>query len=316
MGRIQFDLLDTCTVILALAGALLSAVNLSRIGEREDRETRLFRALRSDPLSQAEPEKGLSTPWYQEFANKIALTKIIGIGKQKRLLAALAAAGIKEHGHLAALIAGKVCGGMVSVPLCWLFLEWRQWFVSIPTLRLVALAGAFIFGWRFPEVVLSRLATRRRAHLETGIPDALDLLVICVEAGLSLDHAIAQVGQHLFPSNPAVAKEFTATAAEMRVLPSRGQALENFADRSGLQSLRSVVVTLNQSIKFGTSLADSLRVLAAEMRADRLAQFEQRAARLSVLLTLPLMAFILPSLMVVIGTPLVLRILDTLAASH
>ena len=172
------------------------------------------------------------------------------------------------------------------------------------------LAGAFILGWRCPEAILSRLARRRRARLETGIPDALDLLVICAEAGLSLDHAIEQVGSVLHSSSPEVAKEFAATAAEMRVLPVRSKALENLAERTGLTSLRSIVVTLNQSIEFGTSLAESLRTLAAEMRAERLARFEERAARLPVLLTLPLMAFVLPSLMVVIGTPLVLRIFD------
>ena len=144
------------------------------------------------------------------------------------------------------------------------------------------------------------------------MPDAFDLLVICAQAGLSLDHALEQVSQFLRPCNTDVAREFAATAAEMRVLPVRTEALENLAGRTGLASLRSMVVTLNQSIKFGTSLAESLRTLAAEMRTDRLARFEERAARLPVLLTLPLMIFVLPSVMVVIGTPLVLRTLDML----
>jgi tight adherence protein C len=148
------------------------------------------------------------------------------------------------------------------------------------------------------------------------MPDALDLLIICTQAGLSLDYAIEQVGHFLHPSNREVAKEFAVTAAEMRVLPARGEALENLAERSGIASLRSMVVTLNQSIKFGTPLTESLRILAAEMRADRLARFEERAARLPVLLTVPLMVFVLPSLMVVIGTPLVLRTLDMLNQVH
>jgi len=156
------------------------------------------------------------------------------------------------------------------------------------------------------------LSARRRVRLETGIPDALDLLVICAEAGLSLDHAIEQVGRVLGPSNPEVAEEFAMTAAEMRVSPVRSQALEHLAMRTGLTSLRGIVATLNQAINFGTPLAESLRVLTAEMRAQRLARFEERAARLPVLLTLPLMAFILPSLLIVIGTPLALRIIDML----
>jgi tight adherence protein C len=198
------------------------------------------------------------------------------------------------------------------VALVWLLLEWRLFFVEAATLRLGALAGAFLFGWRCPEVVLSRLAARRQVRLERGMPDALDLLVICAEAGLSLDQAIEQVGRDLLSSSPEIGEELAVTAAEMRVLPDRAQALENLALRTGISSFRSIIATLNQSLKFGTPLAESLRVLAAEMRAERLARFEERAARLPVLLSIPLMAFVLPSLMIVIGTPLVLRILDTL----
>jgi tight adherence protein C len=239
----------------------------------------------------------------------VAATQIIDTAGQQRLLAALVAAGVKGHGKLAALIAGKLCCAALFVPLGWLLLEWRQFFVEAAVLRLAFLAGAFIVGWRFPDTLLSRLAARRRARFETGIPDALDLLVICAEAGLSLDHAIEEVGRVLHSSSREVAEEFSATAAEMRVSPVRSQALENLAQ---IASLQSMVATLNQSIKFGTPLAESLRVLAVEMRAERLARFEERAARLPVLLTIPLMVFILPSLMIVIGTPLALRIMDML----
>ena len=197
-----------------------------------------------------------------------------------------------------------VCGsGAAFVPLCWLLLEWRQFFLRAPSLRSGLLAGAFLLGWRCPEIALSRLAARRRVRLETGIPDALDLLVICAQAGLSLDHAVEQVSAVLSRSSRDVAEEFAATAAEMRVSAVRGQALENLAQRTGLTSLRSIVAALSQSIKFGTPLSEALRVLAAQMRVERLARFEERAARLPVLLTMPLMAFILPSLMIVIGTP-------------
>jgi tight adherence protein C len=311
-GKIHFGPLDTCVVVLALAAALISMFNLWRIGEREDREKRLLRALHRNLRHRTKLARFPRTPWYQQLGTGIAATKIIGPAKQASLLSALVAAGIKGHGHLAGLIAGKVCAGAAVVPLCWLMIEWGRLFVQMPTMRLATLAGAGIVGWHCPELVLLRLAKRRGVRLENGMPDALDLLVICTQAGLSLDYAIEQVGHFLRPSNREVAKEFAVTAAEMRVLPVRGEALENLAERTGIASLRSMVVTLNQSIKFGTSLTESLRVLAAEMRADRLAHFEERAARLPVLLTVPLMVFVLPSLMVVIGTPLVLRTLDML----
>jgi tight adherence protein C len=311
IGEMQLGPLDTCIFILALGAALLSVLNLWRIAQHEGRQKRRIDAPRT-PLQSAEPAQAPRSPWYQRLGTMVAATRIIGTAEQEKLLAALVAAGVKGHGHLAALISAKVCSGASFVPLCWLLLAWRQFFVEAAAFRSVVLAGAFMLGWRCPEVMLSCLAARRRVRLETGIPDALDLLVICAEAGLSLDHAIEQVGHVLGPSNPEVAKEFAMTAAEMRVSPVRAQALENLAMRTGLTSLRGIVATLNQAINFGTPLAESLRVLAAEMRAQRLARFEERAARLPVLLTLPLMAFILPSLLLVIGTPLALRILDML----
>ncbi len=312
IGEMQFGPGDTCILVLALGAALLSAINLWWIGQSEDRQKRLFDALRRGSRHRPEPSRAPRPPWYQRLGILVAATRIIGSAEQERLLAALVAAGVKGHGHLAALVAAKVCSAAAFVPLGWLLLEWRQFFVGATTIRLVFLVGALILGWRCPEVVLSRLAARRRVRLETGMPDALDLLVICAEAGLSLDYAIEQVGHVLRSSRPQVAEEFAATAAEMRVSPARSQALENLAQRAGLASLRGIVAALNQSIKFGTPLAGSLRVLAVEMRAERLARFEERAARLPVLLTLPLMAFILPSLMIVIGTPLALRIIDML----
>ena len=228
------------------------------------------------------------------------------------MLSALAAAGIRGHGRLASLLAAKGCSAVLFLMAVWLLLEWGNFFAGSSTIRLLILAVAVLLGWRLPDAVLSRLAARRRVRLEQGMPDALDLLVFCAEAGLSLDQAIEQVGRDLRASSPEVAGEFAAAAAEMRVLPDRSQALENLAQRAGLASLRSIVTTLNQSIRFGTPLSDSLRVLAAEMRAERLARYEERAARLPVLLALPLMGFVLPSMMIVVGTPLILRMIDFL----
>lgn len=313
IGQIQLGFLDSGILLVAIAAALLSALRLWRIGQSEDRQNRLLSVLRRTPQLIEEQPQASRTPWYHQLGTLVAATRIMSTTEQRKLLGALVAAGAKGHGHLSALVAAKVCSGAVFVPLCWLLLEWRHFWAGAPGVRVLVLAGAAFLGWRSPEVILSRLAARRRLRLESGMPDALDLLVISAEAGLSLDQAIALVGRVLRHSRPEVAEEFAATAAEMRVSSVRGQALENLAQRVGLASLRGIVAALNQSLKFGTPLTESLRVLAAEMRAERLARFEERAARLPVLLTLPLMGFILPSLMIVIGTPLALRITDMLA---
>jgi tight adherence protein C len=312
IGEMQFGLRDASILLLALAAALASSFSLWRIAKSEDRQKRLLNALRRTPYRIEEPTPVPQAPWHQRLGILVAATRIISTAEQQKMLKALIAAGVKGHGRLSALVAAKVCSAAASLPLCWLFLEWRHFFVEATTLRLMLLAGAAGLGWRCPDVVLSRLAARRRVRLEAGMPDALDLLVICAEAGLSIDHAIEQVSRVLRYSNSQVAEEFAAAAAEMRVSPVRSQALENLAQRVGLPGLRGIVAALNQSIKFGTPLTESLRVVAGEMRAERLARFEERAARLPVILTLPLMGFILPSLMIVIGTPLALRIIDML----
>src|SRR5207248_2486591 len=167
-----------------------------------------------------------------------------------------------------------------------------------------------LLGWRLPELVLTHLVRQRRTRIENGIPDALDLLVVCAEAGLTLNQAIEEISFQLRLSNKDVADEFTMTSAEMRILPDFGQALDNMVERTGLANLRGMVATLKQSLQFGTPLADSLRIVASEMRAERHAVMEERAARLPVLLAMPMMAFILPCLLMIIGTPVVLRIID------
>ena len=311
IGEMHFGPAAACILLSALAVTLTSALGLWRIGKSEDRQRRLLNALGRMPTV-PEPSPPPQLTWYQRAGTLIAKTPIVGVAEQEKLLAALRAAGVKGHGHLAALVAAKTCTAAGFVPLCWLLFEWQQFFAGAAAVRLVCCAGAFLLGWRLPDIFLSRRATRRRRRLESGMPDALDLLVICAEAGLSLDHAIEQIGRALRSSNHEVAEEFAATAAEMRVSPVRGQALENLAQRAGLASLRGIVAALNKSVKFGTPLAASLRVLAAEMRAERLARFEEQAARLPVLLSFPLLAFILPALMLVIGTPLALRIIDML----
>jgi tight adherence protein C len=313
LGEMTFRAPEVGVLVLALAGASLAALNLWQIGRSEDRQRRLLSTLGRAGWHFQQSPRAPRRPWHQRLGVLAAATRITGKTEQERLLAALTAAGVNGHGQLSGLLAAKLCIATAFFPLCWLVFEWRHFFAGETTLRLAVCAGAAMLGWRCPEIILSRLAARRRLKLEIGMPDALDLLVICAEAGLSLDHAVEQVARVLRSFSPVVAKEFAATAAEMRVSAVRGEALENLARRSGVANLQGVAAALNQSLQFGTPLAESLRVLAAEMRTERLARFEERAARLPVLLTIPLMTFVLPALLLVIGTPLALRIIDMLS---
>jgi len=311
IGQASLGPADTAILALAIAAALLSACHLWRIARREDRRDRLA-TLRGAATNRTVPAERLN--WYARLGGIIAASPIVGMAEQQRLLAVLTACGIKAHGSLASFVASKVYGAFVVAALLWLSMEWCDLFSSLTAIRVALLIAALMIGWRMPDLFLSRFAARRRLQLERGLPDALDLLVICAEAGLSLDQAIEQVSEDLRSSNPAVAEEFAITASEMRVLSNRGEALENFARRTGVASLRSIIATLNQAIRFGTPLAQSMRILGAEMRNARLLRIEERAARLPVLLAIPLALFILPSLLLVIGTPVALRLADTLSS--
>jgi tight adherence protein C len=311
VGEVDLGAVATSILVLSLAVAFLSGFNLWRIGQSEDRQARLARRFRAAPEpAQAAPR---GPRWYQRLAAGVAMTPFVGTAEQEKLLGALAAAGIKGQGSLANIIASKACGAVALTALAWLFLEWRQWFAGLPAGRWAMLIGALMLGWRLPDLILRRLAAHRRLRIEQGMPDALDLLVVSAEAGLSLDQAIEEVSRGLRPSNPVVAEEFAITAAEMRVLSDRAEALQNLVRRTKLASLRSITASLGQAIRFGTPLAESMRVLAAQMRAERLARIEERAARLPVLLAIPMMVFVMPALLIVIATAPALRIIDFLS---
>ena len=295
---------------MALAAALLSGFNLLRISRHEDRSGRLV-MLRDTSLETAAAGRARGSRWYDRLGSLVAASPIVGIPEQQRLLGALAAAGIKGHGNLATFIASKVCGAAVFSALLWFFLEWEQLFANLAIIRFALLLGGLMLGWRLPDIILSRLAARRRRRIEQGLPDALDLLVVCAEAGLSLDQAIEQVGMDLHTSNPDRRGVRHNSSRNAGLVGSRRGARKP-GQRTGLLSLRSITATLSQSLRFGTPLAESMRILAAEMRNDRMARIEERAARLPVLFAIPLMLFILPSLMMVIGTPVGLHVIDAL----
>jgi tight adherence protein C len=180
-----------------------------------------------------------------------------------------------------------------------------------PQYRLLAAAGCAVFGFFGPGIYIRNLTTKRAKRLQMGLPDALDLMVICAEAGLSLDATLNRVSRELENTWPELAEEIGITAAELTFLPDRRQAFENLNQRTDLSAIRGVVNTLTQTAKFGTPLAHSLRVLAAEYRDARMFRAEEKAARLPALMTVPMILFILPTLFIVLLGPAGINIVDT-----
>ena len=179
--------------------------------------------------------------------------------------------------------------------------------------QLVSVLVAALLGSMAPNWLLASVQRSYTSGLRKGLPDAMDLMVVCTEAGLGLESALERVSVELRPSAPGVAMEFSLLVQDLRLTVDRRAALQKFGDRSGVEGFRRLSATLSQTLKYGTPLGQALRVLAAEMRQERLIRIEEKAARLPALLSLALVAFILPCLFIVLAGPAAMRVLDAVA---
>jgi tight adherence protein C len=190
------------------------------------------------------------------------------------------------------------------------FLDWFPEWGSFK--KYGAVAGSLIGAYKAPDIYLKNRIQKRSHAIRKGLPDALDLLVICAEAGLTVDAAFNRVARELGKAYPELGDEFALTSIELGFLTDRRSAFENLANRIDLDSIRGVVTTMIQTEKYGTPLASALRVLSAEFRNERMMRAEEKAARLPAIMTVPLILFILPTLFIVILGPASCRISDNL----
>lgn len=179
--------------------------------------------------------------------------------------------------------------------------------------KLAICLGAGLVGFFLPGIILSNKITNRQLILGKSFPDALDLMVICVEAGLSMEAAFNRVADELAESAPELCEEFSLTTAELAFLPDRRQALENLSMRTGLPATKALATSLIQAEKYGTPISVSLRVLSTEQRDERMSRAERKAGALPAQLTVPMIAFFLPVLFVVLIGPAIIRTLQTVA---
>ena len=167
--------------------------------------------------------------------------------------------------------------------------------------------GVGIFG---PNLAIDYARRQRLRSLKLGLSDALDLLVVCAEAGLGLETAIDRVAAEMQHSNMSVSQEFQTLSQDLRLSSDRGSALMRMGERTGLESFQRLTMTLSQTLRYGTPLGQALRLLAIEMRNDRMIRLEEKAAKLPTLMMIPLAAFILPCLFIVVAGPAALRIIS------
>jgi tight adherence protein C len=199
--------------------------------------------------------------------------------------------------------------GTIVIVMVYVVDWWPEWGAFK---RYGAVAGTLIGAYKAPDLWLKNKVNKRTAAIRKGLPDALDLLVICAEAGLTVDAAFNRVARELGKAYPQLGDEFALTSIELGFLTDRRSAFENLANRIDLESVRGVVTTMIQTEKYGTPLASALRVLSAEFRNERMMRAEEKAARLPAIMTVPLILFILPVLFIVILGPASCSISDNL----
>jgi tight adherence protein C len=239
---------------------------------------------------------------------KVLQDSQIKVAQQKLLQA-----GIRSKEWAVAVIFGRlVLPIIVGGPMLYLVYGTDKFADWSPLKAYGLVAGAFILAYKAPDLYLKNKIDKRSKAIRQGLPDALDLLVICAEAGLTVDAAFQRVSRELGRAYPELGDEFSLTAIELGFLTDRRQAFENLANRVAVDSVKGVTTTMIQTEKYGTPLASALRVLSAEFRNERMMRAEEKAARLPAIMTVPLILFILPVLFIVILGPAACSINDAL----
>jgi tight adherence protein C len=278
---------------------------------------------RAQRLSQrrSELKAGMGAPKGNAQRKAHAMGMMLGIAQRFNLLRSetatkvsqrLSQAGWRSKDALVVFMVMKLTLPLVFGIGAYLIVEFIAGEDLSPLIKNLLPVGAVALGGWGPDLMVKNAVAKRMKTLQKGLPDALDRLVICAEAGLALDASMTRVAGEMEKSCVEIADEFGLTAIELGFLPDRRKALQNLIDRCPLPSIRGVVNTLLQTEKYGTPLANSLRVLSAEFRTERMLKAEAKAARLPAVLTVPMMIFILPTLFIVLIGPAILRTIDAL----
>ncbi len=250
----------------------------------------------------------------EKMRETLASLKVLQESQVQVIQQKLAQAGIRKKEYAVAVIFARMVLPVVFGLIAAIMVYWTNTFPEWgPLKRLALFAMALGLGYKGPEIYLKNLIGKRTDAVRKGLPDALDLLVICAEAGLTVDAAFGRVARELGRAYPELGDEFTLTSIELSFLTERRHAFENLAYRVDLEAVRGVVTTMIQTERYGTPLASALRVLSAEFRNERMMRAEEKAARLPAIMTVPLILFILPVLFVVIIGPAGCSLMDAFA---
>jgi tight adherence protein C len=306
---------ETLATVLLAGGAaallaLIAAGLLTVEASRRDFAQRVQQAVRSNVTAPTNTTAGsLMLGKLQRFGQRLRDSAMFSGAAAADLERAATGAGFNPRKAVPLAIAGKV----VLLPLCpaVAFATASMAGYGGTTVLLVT-AFALVFGMLLPNWILGWAKGRHQTALKRGLPDALDLLVVCTEAGLGMESAVDRVAAEMRDSDKAISIEFFALGQELRITADRATALSRFAERTQLEPWQRLARTMAQTLRYGTPLSQALRVLSTEMRNERILSLEERAAKLPALMTMPMIGFILPCLFIVVAGPAAIKILNAM----
>ncbi len=305
------------TAIAAFASAMTLAAPMfseDKLGARmksvaDEREKLKNQRLRE--LANEQEQKSLrhtSQSFSEQIVTAFNLRKAL---ESEGLALKLKMAGLRGPGPLMTFLVARCVLPFVGMAVVAFYIFFVNDFGLEGMMKFCVIVGGAYLGFYLPNIFLANLVQKRQASIKLAFPDALDLLLICVQSGMSIEAAFRKVAGEIGGQSPALAEEFTLTTAEMSYLQNRRQAYENLGLRTGLPGVRAVSTSLIQAEKYGTPLGQALRVMAEEYRDERMNAAEKKAAALPPKLTVPMIAFFLPVLFMVVLGPAIIKAMET-----
>jgi tight adherence protein C len=282
-------------------------------GEQRVVERRLREAGGLAPHEQGDYVQGAFTVHVDK--HRRALVSPVANWNESRIRSRLVQSGLRADSAVTVTLLAKVLLAITVPSLLLLPLAALGMFAGEMMLMVSCMVVLALLGFMLPDIWLGLRARERRHELEAVFPDTLDLLVVCVEAGLSLDSAIQRVGLEVARNSEAMSDELLLMSLEMRAGKQRNEAMRALAERTGIADLNSLISILIQAENFGTSVAEALREHAREMRTIRIQRAREKAAKLPVKLTFPILLFIFPALFLVILGPALINIMAGLQSA-
>ena len=294
--------------ILTLALPLFETDNLGRRMKAVSTERERIRQRERERMANSGQKPSLRVApkrLFKDIVERFNLASWLGTDRAKMQLAMAGYRGASaEYSFLVFRLVTPIILFIATILYLFVIVQWDKPIV----IKIGVAVGALYLGIKAPELFLSNKASKRKMSLERAYPNTLDLLLICIESGMSIEHSFRKVSMEIGVESIPMAEELTLLSAEMSFLPDRRTAFENLAARTGIEAIRALVTVLVQSERYGTPLGAALRVLSQESRDARMNKAEKKAASLPPALTVPMILFFLPGLFAAILTPAAIQI--------